>query len=194
MRKPSKYQPGGCRSGGILNVLSLAGLLFTVGVVYSPTPVQAEELKADFEKLQVGSRVEVELEFVADSVLRAESIEPATKEGKDKLRGHVTSLQGPTNNWIEVMGIKVKFSEETVSDFGKSLPSSDDFKLGQRVYVKGRPYGNYLKAKEVMSKHLKESNKVTGTITEKIWQSKELFWIVILEKKIKVDRKTDITR
>ena len=126
--------------------------------------------------------------------MRAEAIEPAPKEGKDKLRGHVTSLQGPTNNWIEVMGIKVKFSEETVSDFSKSLPTSDDFKLGQRVYVKGRPYGNYLKAKEVMTKRLKESNKVTGTITEKIWQNKELFWIVILEKKIKVDRKTDITR
>lgn len=194
MRKQSKYQPEGGRSGGILKVLSLAGLLLTVGVVYSPTTVQAEELKADFEKLQVGSRVEVELEFVADSVLRAESIEPAPKEGKDKLRGHVTSLQGPSNNWIEVMGIKVKFSEESVSDFSKSLPASDDFKLGQRIYVKGRPYGNYLKAKEVMTKRLKESNKVTATITEKIWQNKESFWIVILEKKIKVDRKTDIIK
>ena len=169
-------------------------LLFAFGAILLPTFAQARDLKADFEKLQAGSRIEVELEFPADSVLRAESIEPAPKEGKDKLRGYVTSLQGPTNNWIEVMGIKVKFSEETVSDFSKSLPTSDDLKLGQRIYVKGKPYGNYLKAKQVMTKRLKESNKVTGTITEKIWQNKESFWIVILEKKIKVDRKTNILR
>ena len=175
-------------------MLSLVGLLFMDGAAWPPTFAQAGDLKADFEKLSAGSRVEVELEVLADSVLRAESIKPAPKDGKDKLRGYVTSLPGPTNNWIEVMGIKVKFSEETVSDLSKSLPTSDDFKLGQRIYVKGRPHGDYLKAKEVMTKRLKESNKVTGTITEKIWQNKELFWIVILEKKIKVDRKTDITR
>ena len=192
MRKHNQYLWELVNSGGIPVSRSLLWLLFAVGAVLPPTFAQAGDLKADFEKLQAGSRVEVELEVLADSVLRAESIKPAPKEGKDKLRGYVTSLQGPTNNWIEVMGIKVKLYEETVSDFGKNPPTADDFKVGQRIYVKGRPRENYLKAKEVLIKNLKESNEVTGTLTEKIWRNKESFWIVILGKKIIVDRKTDI--
>jgi alginate production protein len=192
MGKQSKYQLKGSSSAGFITALSLVGLLIPFGAFYSPTMVQAEELKAAFERLQAGSRVEVELEFVADSVLRAESIKPAPKEGKDRLRGYVTSVRGPSQSWIEVMGVKVKLYEETITDFGKNPPTANDFKMGQRIYVKGRPREDYLKAKEVMTKDLKESDKLTGTITEKIWESKELFWIMILGKKISVDLKTDI--
>ena len=87
MRKHNQYLWELVNSGGIPVSRSLLWLLFAFGGVLAPNYAQAGDLKADFEKLQINSRVEVELEFVADSVLRAESIKPAPKEGKDKLRG-----------------------------------------------------------------------------------------------------------